>query len=109
MRLASQETLQQAPTKEQVDGWVRGLYLAGLYLSSPVGRMRALPAWSQLSFQELYRNDTFDFAVEVEKAVEQTRGALRHLVAYMAKGIFTPRARARFLAKFPEGTIAHAA
>ena len=109
VRLASQETLQQAPTKGQVDGWVRGLYLAGLYLSSPVGRMKALPAWSQLSFQELYRNDTFDFAAEVDKAVEQTRGVLRHLVAYMSKGIFTPRARARFLAEFPEGTIAASA
>jgi hypothetical protein len=106
VRLASQETLQQAPTKAQVDGWVRGLYLAGLYLSSPVGRMKSLPAWSQLSFQELYRNDTFDFAGEVDKALERTRGVLRHLVAYMAKGIFTPRARARFLAEFPEGTIA---
>ncbi len=105
VRLASQETLQQAPTKQQVDGWARGLYLAGLYLSSPVGRMRGLPAYSQLSFQELYRNDTFDFASEVEHAVEQTRGVLRRLLAYMARGIFTPRARARFLEEFPEGTI----
>ncbi len=105
VRLASQETVQQAPTKQQVDGWARGLYLGGLYLSSPVGRMRGLPAYSQLSFQELYRNDTFDFASEVEHAVEQTRGVLRRLLAYMARGIFTPRARARFLEEFPEGTI----
>ncbi|PTL82613.1 hypothetical protein DAT35_17615 [Vitiosangium sp. GDMCC 1.1324] len=105
VRLASQETLQQAPTKAQVDGWVRGLYLAGLYLSSPMGRMQALPAWSQLSFQELYRNDAFDFAAEVEHAVDQTRAVLRRLLAYMARGIFTPRARARFLEEFPEGTI----
>ncbi|ATB32368.1 zinc dependent phospholipase C family protein [Melittangium boletus] len=105
VRLASQETFQQAPSKSEVDAWVRGLYRAGLYLSSPVGRMKALPAWSQLSFQELYRNDTFDFAREVELAVEQTRGVLRRLLAYMARGIFTPRARARFLTEFPEGTI----
>jgi hypothetical protein len=105
VRLASQEVLQQAPTPEQVDRWVRGLYLAGLYLSSPLGRRRALPAYSQLSFQELYRNDSFDFAEEVERAVEQSRGVLRRLLAYMMRGIFTPRARARFLAEFPEGTI----
>ena len=105
VRLASQETLQEAPTKQQLDGWARGLYLAGLYLSSPLGRMRALPAWSQLSFQELYRNDGFDFAAEVESAVEQARAVLRRLLAYMARGIFTPRARARFLEEFPEGTI----
>jgi hypothetical protein len=105
VRLASQESLQQAPTKQQVDGWVRGLYLGGLYLSSPLGRMRGLPAYSQLSFQELYRNDTFDFASEVEQAVDQTRAVLRRLLAYMTRGIFTPRARARFLQEFPEGTI----
>jgi hypothetical protein len=105
VRLASQEALQQAPSKAEVDGWVRGLYRAGLYLSSPLGRMRALPAWSQLSFQELYRNDTFDFALEVENAVDQTRGVLRRLLAYMARGIFTPRARSRFLVDFPEGPL----
>ena len=105
VRLASQETLQQAPTKQDVDGWVRGLYLAGLYLSSPLGRVRALPAYSQLSFQEFYRNDEFDFAAEVEVAVEQARGVLRRLLAYMARGIFTPRARSRFLEEFPEGNI----
>jgi hypothetical protein len=105
VRLASQETLQQAPTPRQVDGWARGLYLAGLYLSSPLGRARSLPAYSQLSFQELYRNDAFDFAEEVERAVEQSRTALRRLLAYMTRGIFTPRARARFLEEFPEGTI----
>ncbi|HEX8539226.1 MAG TPA: zinc dependent phospholipase C family protein [Cystobacter sp.] len=105
VRLASQESLQQAPTKAELDGWVRGLYLGGLYLSSPLGRMRALPAWSQLSFQELYRNDSFDFAAEVERAVEQSRAVLRRLLAFMARGIFTPRARSRFLAEFPEGNI----
>jgi hypothetical protein len=105
VRLASQETLQQAPTKQEVDGWARGLYMAGLYLASPLGRMRALPAYSQLSFQELYRNDTFDFASEVELAMERSRTVLRRLLAYMARGIFTPRTRARFLEEFPEGTI----
>ena len=105
VRLASQERVGQAPTKAQVDGWVRGLYMMGMVLSSPVGRMRSLPAYSQLSFHELYRHDTFDFAAEVEAALEQTRGVLRHLLLYMARGTFTPRTRARFLEEFPEGTI----
>jgi len=105
VRLASQERVGQSPTKSQVDGWVRGLYLMGMVLSSPVGRMKALPAYSQLSFHELYRHDGFDFAAEVEAALEQTRGVLRHLMVYMARGTFTPRTRARFLEEFPEGTI----
>ncbi|MBN1205108.1 MAG: hypothetical protein JXB05_09315 [Myxococcaceae bacterium] len=105
VRLASQERVGLAPTKSQVDGWVRGLYLMGLMLSSPLGRTRALPAYSQLSFHELYRHDGFDFAAEVEAALEQTRGILRRLLVYMTRGTFTPRTRARFLEEFPEGTI----
>lgn len=105
VRLSSQERVGQAPTKAQVDGWVRGLYLMGMVLSSPLGRTRALPAYSQLSFHELYRHDGFDFAAEVDAALEQTRGILRRLLSYMARGTFTPRTRARFLEEFPEGTI----
>ncbi len=105
VRLSSQERVGQAPTKAQVDGWVRGLYLTGMLLSSPLGRTRGLPAYSQLSFHELYRHDGFDFAAEVDAALEQTRGILRRLSIYMARGTFTPRTRARFLEEFPEGTI----
>jgi hypothetical protein len=105
VRLASQERVGQAPTKAQVDNWVRGLYVCGLVLSTPVGRTRALPAYSQLSFHELYRNDDFDFALEVERALEQSRHLLRRLLLYMARGTFTPRTRQRFLEEFPEGTI----
>jgi hypothetical protein len=105
VRLSSQERVGQAPTKAQVDGWVRGLYLRGMVLSSPLGRARALPSYSQLSFHELYRHDGFDFAAEVDAALEQTRGVLRRLLVYMARGTFTPRTRARFLEEFPEGTI----
>ena len=105
VRLASQERVGQAPTKAEVDGWVRGLYLSGMMLSTPVGRTRALPAYSQLSFHELYRHDGFDFALEVERALEQSRVVLRRLLTYMARGTFTPRTRSRFLEEFPEGTI----
>ncbi|MBU8897582.1 hypothetical protein DRW03_23190 [Corallococcus sp. H22C18031201] len=105
VRLASQERVGQAPTKAEVDGWVRGLYLSGVVLSSPVGRARTLPAYTHLSFQELYRNDNFDFVQEVEGALELTRTLLRRLHGYMTRGTFTPRTRARFLEEFPEGTI----
>lgn len=105
VRLASQERVGQAPTKAEVDGWVRGMYVSGMMLSTPVGRMRALPAYSQLSFHELYRHDGFDFTLEVERALEQSRVVLRRLLTYMARGTFTPRTRSRFLDEFPEGTI----
>ena len=99
VRLASQERVGQAPTKAQVDGWVRGLYMIGAVLSSPVGRMRALPAYSQLSFQELYRNDGFDFAAEVDAALEQTRGVLRQLLRLHGAG----HLHAAYARAFPGG------
>ncbi|CAM4493481.1 MULTISPECIES: hypothetical protein [Myxococcus] len=105
VRLSSQERVGQAPSKSEVDGWVRGLYVSGLFLSSPMGRARALPAYARLSFQELYRNDTFDFAAEVEGTLDTARSVLRRLHGYMARGTFTPRTRARFLEAFPEGTL----
>ncbi|MFP2907505.1 hypothetical protein ACLESD_21140 [Pyxidicoccus sp. 3LFB2] len=105
VRLSSQERVGQAPSKADVDGWVRGLYISGLFLSSPMGRARALPAYAHLSFQELYRNDAFDYSAEVEGALESARGVLRRLHGYMARGTFTPRTRARFLEVFPEGTL----
>jgi hypothetical protein len=79
--------------------------MTGVLLSSPLGRTRALPAYSQLSFRELYRHEGFDFAAEVDSALEQARLVLRRLLVYMARGTFTPRMRARFLEEFPEGTI----
>jgi hypothetical protein len=105
VRLASQEVLQEAPTKAEVDGWVRGLYLAGCVLSSPLGRTRALPAGSRLSFHELYRHPGFDFAQQVERGLEQARAVLRRLWPYMTRGTFTPRTRARFLQEFPESAL----
>ncbi|CAM3497337.1 hypothetical protein G4177_11155 [Corallococcus sp. ZKHCc1 1396] len=105
VRLASQERVGQAPTKAELDGWVRGLYVSGLLLSSPLGRVRALPAYTQLSFQELYRNDQFDFTAEVDAALDVTRGLLKRLHGYMARGTYTPRTRARFFEEFPEGTL----
>ncbi|RKH44894.1 hypothetical protein [Corallococcus sicarius] len=105
VRLASQGSVGEAPTKADLDGWVRGLYVSGLFLSSPLGRVRALPAYTQLSFQELYRNDVFDFAAEVDAALDVTRGLIKRLHGYMARGTYTPRTRARFFEEFPEGTL----
>ena len=112
VRVASQHALQEAPTKAEVDGWVRGLYMAGLVLSTPVGRTRGLPTFSALSFRELYRPagplgdaGDFDFGREVEAALTRTCHVLDGLLTYMTRGIFTPRTRARFLEAFPEGGV----
>ncbi|MBX5481907.1 MAG: hypothetical protein IRZ16_08735 [Myxococcaceae bacterium] len=105
IRLASQETLQQAPTKSEIDRWVRGMYLYGFVLSSPVGRLRGLPSYSNLSYRELYQGPDVDVPAAVEKAQALTREVLERLSALMNRTHFTARLRARFLDEFPEGSV----
>lgn len=98
VRLASQETLSIAPTKAELDDWVRGLYLAGALLSTPLGRVRAQQEDEalELSGEEVVR--------QVDEALVQSREVLRHLQSYMARGTFTQRSRERFFESFPEGS-----
>lgn len=105
IRLASQDTLQQAPTKAQVDSWVRGLYLYGTLLSSPVGRLRGLPASSNPTYRELYQGPEVDVPGAVNKALEMTRDVLERVSGLMTRTHFTARVRARFLDEFPEGSV----
>jgi len=88
-----------------VDGWVRGLYLYGRVLSSPLGRARALPAWSNLSTLELYRSSELDVAEEIDAALAEARRVLGRVSEYMARRSFTRRARARFLEDVPEAAL----
>jgi hypothetical protein len=105
VRLASREVLGEAPTKREVDGWVRGLYVYGRVLGSPLGRARALPAWSNLSSLELYRSSELDVAKEIDAALADARAVLTRVSEYMARRSFTRRARARFLEDVPEASL----
>lgn len=104
IRLAAQESLQTAPKKSEVDGWVRGLYLYGVLLSSPVGRMRALPSYSNLTYRELYQGPQVDVPAAIARAQSLTREVLERLNMLMARTHFTARVRARFMDEFPEGS-----
>ena len=105
VRLASQETFNEAPPKAQVDGWVRGLFMAGVVLSSPLGRAWRLPASSNLTYREMFRGDQFDLAAEVDRALAMSRDVLERVLRFIARGSFTPRSRQRFMEEFPEGSV----
>lgn len=105
LRLSSQETLGDAPSKVQVDGWVRGLYVYGWMLSSPLGRGHGIPPFNTLSFRELFQGDQIDVPKAVDSALARTAEVLGELEHFMARGSFTLRARGRFLAAFPEGPL----
>ncbi len=106
VRLALQETLEEAPPKEQVDAWMRGAFVYGVLLSTQVGTRQATPAYSPLALRELYRGDDLDFPAEVERAVADARGVLTRVYRFMERGIFTSRSRERFFVDFPEGPVA---
>lgn len=104
IRLAAQETLQRAPSKAELDRWVRGMYLSGVVLSSPVGRLRGLPSYSNLSYRELYQGPEVDVPAAVRSALDAARRGLGEVGRYLARGRFTLKARGRFYAAFPEAS-----
>ncbi|MGA9519837.1 MAG: hypothetical protein WBV82_00150 [Myxococcaceae bacterium] len=103
IRVASQETLQRAPAKLEVDNWVRGLFLYGTVLSSPLGRLRRLPTHSNLTWRELYQGPDVDVPAAIDRAQTLTRDVLERVLTIMNRGHVTARMRARFLDEFPEG------
>lgn len=105
IRLAAHETLQESPAKAEVDSWVRGLYLYGWVLSSPLGRLRGLPSYTDLTYRELYIGPEVDVPAAVEKSQALTREVLARLASLMTRSHFTARVKARFLDEFPEGSV----
>ena len=98
IRMASEEIVGQAPTKRQVDGWVRGLYLYAKLIGSPMSkiRRRALPseAW-----------EGTEVASEMRRALLLTRDVLSLVSIFTSRGNFSRLAKEKFLKEFPEGPI----
>jgi hypothetical protein len=104
IRLAAQETLYQAPSKNEVDSWVRGLFLYGAVLSSPLGRLRRLPSHPNAAYRALFQGPEVDVPAAIARAQSLTRDVLERVSALMSRTHFTARLRARFLEEFPEGS-----
>jgi hypothetical protein len=102
IRVASQDAFGEAPSKLEVDGWVRGLYLFSLALGSPIGKLRSLPA-GNLSTRELYRGEGFDVFATVDVGLDRARELLTMLGSMIRRNSWTARSKARFLEACPEG------
>lgn len=100
IRVASLDAFGEAPSKVEVDGWMRGLYLFSLALGSPLGKLRALPT---VSSRELYRGEGFDVFASVDQGLESARELLTMLGAMIRRNSWTARSRSRFLELCPEG------
>lgn len=103
IRVASHDSVGEAPSKIEVDTWMRGLYLFSLALGSPLGRLKGVSNGARGSARELYRGPEADVWAAVEEALEVTRRALTVLGGLIRRNSFTPRSRAKVLELFPEG------
>lgn len=109
LRLSCEELLHEAPTKAQVDGWARGLYLFAWMLSTPLAHARLVLPYRALSRLELYSGSDVQVPQLVGDALRRTADALGQLSVYMQRGSFTQRSRARLLANFALGPNSGAA
>ena len=94
LRLGALEACGEAPSKDELDDWVRGLYLHGRLLASPLGKLRARPGRDVPSDGRVLEL--------VDAALTLTRTLLRELDGYMNRSRFGRRARARFLLHLPD-------
>lgn len=98
IRVASQEALEEAPSKSTVDGWMRGLFVFSLAVGTPAGRIKALREASRPELRELYRSSGVDVWPAVESGLHKTREVLAALSSMIRRGNFSSRAKARVLA-----------
>jgi hypothetical protein len=98
IRVASQEALEEAPSKSTVDGWMRGLFVFSLAVGTPAGRLKALHESSRPELRELYRSSGVDVWPAVEAGLQNTRAVLAALSSMIRRGNFSSRAKARVLA-----------
>ena len=99
MRVSSQDAFGESPSKLQVDGWMRGLYVYSLALGSPLGRFKA----ANLSSRELYRGPGTDVFAALDRGLVRTREVLTMLGSMIRRNSFSARSKLKFLAVCPEG------
>ncbi len=105
IRVSSHDAFGEAPSKVEVDGWVRGLYLFSLALGSPLGKLRSLPS-SHPSAKELYRGEGIDVFAAVDSGLEHAREMLTLLGSMIRRNSWSTRSRSKVLELCPEGAPA---
>lgn len=105
MRVSSLEAFGKAPTKLEVDGWVRGVFLYSMALGSPLGKLKA-SIGSPLLQRDLYRSAGVDYFASVDKGLDLTRDVLTLLSSMIRRNNFGSRSRFKLFEVCPEGSPA---
>jgi hypothetical protein len=95
VRVCCERVYGQSPLEPEVQSWIRGLYVYGALLASPLGAIRAAAATSRLSEQDLYEGLEVNLPARIDAAILLTSRILGQLQSAMSQGVFTPRARGR--------------
>lgn len=103
VRVSSNDSLGMAPSKVEVDGWMRGLYLFSLALGTPLGKLSARAGRGGSQVKELYRGPGVDVFGSVERGLAHARAVLGVLGSLIRRGSFTARSRQKVLALLPDG------
>ncbi len=102
VRTASGEVVGPAPSKSEVDHWVRSLAAFARLLASPLGPRIA--GVERALMRRVYE-DEFDFEAAFTAALERARHHVRVAVAYLESGEFDRGARERVFEEIPEGSM----
>lgn len=103
VRSAALEATGWAPTAAELDRWVRGLWLFGRALASPLARGLALPEEVPAASQALFASEGVDLRAAVEAGLQDARNSLFVLHELMRANDFSPEAKRRFLLETPLG------
>jgi hypothetical protein len=104
MRVSSQEAFGEAPSRLQVDAWVRGLFWFSAALGTPLGKLKSMP--SVLGSKEVYRSPGIDVFAAIDQGLDKTREVLKLLNGMIRRNSFGARSRYKLFEVCPEGAPA---
>ena len=103
VRVSSNEAFGEAPTKDQVDAWMRGVHLYAMALGSPLGKWKGSPQGG-LAQKDVYRSPGIDVFAAVDQGLTMAREVLGLIGSMVRRNDFGARARLKLLEVFPEGS-----
>tara|TARA_B100000315_G_C14464645_1_gene535374 strand:+ start:43 stop:942 length:900 start_codon:yes stop_codon:yes gene_type:complete len=102
LQKACLETFARFPRKKQFDNWIRGLYLYGWFLSSPLGRYEGLRGDISALRSKYFENEKFSFSEHYRRGKELAVRYLNSAYSYWQQEEFPEEIRKRFLDQITE-------
>lgn len=105
LETAYRDVLGEAPTKGEVDAWLRGLWLHGRILGSSIGKRITLPDEVPQATYSLYRGEGIDLSHAIEQALDEAKTCAARVYDLIDRGDFRQETKAAFRLSYPEPGI----